>query len=114
MAIEWSDDIVVAELADEPALSEQIGGLIDRLVEGTGGKPHMVLSFADVTYINSSNIAQLLQLRRAVEAAGRQLRLCSVNSEIRQVMEVTGLQRVFVFAPDQLTALAGLQIDDAG
>lgn len=130
MPTDWSDNIAVVELLDEPALSEELGALIQR-GEGTeGGKvdskpgakgadgkagklPHVVLNFAAVTYMNSSNLGQLLRLRKLLADQGRQLRLCSVGEDVWQVLMVTGLDKVFRFSPDPLTALAGLQMDGA-
>ena len=122
MAIDWSDNIVLAHLNDEPMLSDELNGLSERLdklkaVEPTSGGgqiPHVVLDFSAVSYVNSSNIAQLLRLQRQLESTGRQMRLCGMGDEVWSVMMVTGLEKVFRFAPDTMTALAGLQIDDAG
>ncbi|MFM9994877.1 MAG: STAS domain-containing protein [Phycisphaerales bacterium] len=114
MAVDWSEDIAIAELADEPALSEELTGLIDRLKSAThGSAPHAVLNFGQVTYLNSSNIAQLLRLRQILSKHGKRLRLCSVTDQVWSVMMVTGLDKVFSFAPDPMTALAGLQLEDA-
>jgi anti-anti-sigma factor len=113
MAKDWSEDIAIAELADEPAFSEEVNGLIDRVSTPSGPTPHVVLNFAGVTYLNSSNIAQLLKLRAQLSKAGRRLKLCSVADEVWSVMLVTGLDKVFHFAPDPMTALAGLQLEDA-
>jgi len=109
MATDWSEDIAVVDLSDEPALSEDIAATIDR-VKTTGPPPHVVLNFLGVRFLNSSNLAQLLELRKALAAHDRQLRLCAVNDEIWSVMLVTGLDKVFGFAPDPMTALAGLQL----
>ena len=109
---DWSDDIIVTDLADEPQLSEELNLLIERLSASKGGAPSVVLNFASVTYVNSSNLAQLLKLKKVIEGAERQLRLCSVSDEVWSVMMVTGLDKVFQFAPDPLTALAGLQIGE--
>ena len=111
MATEWSESIAIAELADEPALSDELSGLIERTKEGP--VPHVVLNLAGVTYLNSSNIAQLLKLRAQLTKYGRRLQLCSVSDEVWSVMLVTGLDKVFLFAPDPMTALAGLQLEDA-
>ena len=70
MATDWSEGIAIAELADEPALSDELLGIIERVKNAPAdGMPHIVLNFAGVSYVNSSNIAQLLRLRQAVEAA---------------------------------------------
>lgn len=113
MATDWSDKIVLANLTDEPALSDELSSIADRLTAHEGGPtPHVVLDFSAVTYINSSNIAQLLKLRKLLGEAGRQLRICGLNDEVWSVLLVTGLDRVFKFEPDTLTALAGLQMMD--
>lgn len=113
MPKEWSDNIVVAELLDEPALSDELTSILQR-VEGQGEQvPHVVLNFGSVTYVNSSNLAQMLKLQKVLAGAGRQMKICSVSDEVWSVLMVTGLDKVFRFAPDPLTALAGLQLDDA-
>ncbi|MCC7388980.1 MAG: STAS domain-containing protein [Phycisphaerales bacterium] len=109
---DWSEDIIVTELADEPQLSEELTLLIERLSAGKGDLPSVVVNFASVTYVNSSNLAQLLKLKKVLADGGGQLRLCSVSDEVWSVMMVTGLDKVFQFAPDPLTALAGLQIEE--
>lgn len=114
MATEWSEDIAISELTDEPALSEELSSIIERVkAAGPGEVPHVVLNFSQVTYVNSSNIAQLLKLRQNLGRHGRRLKLCSVTDEVWSVMLVTGLDKVFLFAPDPMTALAGLQLEDA-
>tara|TARA_E500000318_G_scaffold2060_1_gene2824 strand:- start:132225 stop:132587 length:363 start_codon:yes stop_codon:yes gene_type:complete len=112
MAIDWSDNIVIANLADEPALSDELSMICER-VESTGESdpiPHAVLDFHEVSYVNSSNIAQLLRLRKNLEARERQLVLAGVSDEVMSVLVVTGLNKVFQFAPDMLTAIASIQI----
>lgn len=112
MATDWSEDIVITDLADEPALSEELNAIIERT--GSGARiPNIVLNLANVSYLNSSNIAQLLRLHRTLKEAGKRLKLCNVADEVWSVLMVTGLDKYFDFAPDTMTALAGLQLDDA-
>ncbi len=114
MAVDWSDNIVIANLADEPALSDELAMICERIEETSEGDPvpHAVLEFHEVSYVNSSNIAQLLRLRKNLEAHSRQLVLCGVTDEVMSVLVVTGLNKVFVFAADLLTAIASIQIAD--
>lgn len=113
MPIDWSDDILLANLADEPALSEELNLIGDKLCEADSPTPHVVLDCRQVSYVNSSNIAQLLRIRKALDGAGRQMRICGVADEVWSVMLVTGLDKVFKFAPDTMTALAGLQLEQS-
>jgi anti-anti-sigma factor len=111
MAIDWSAHIVIASLEDEPALSDELSALCERLEQTPlGESPAVVLNFTDVTYLNSSNIAQLLRIRRRLDEASRGLRLCSVPDPVWSVMLITGLDKVFDFAPDPATAIASIQI----
>lgn len=112
MATDWSDDIVIADLTDEPSLSEDLASLITRLEHEESATPHVVLNLRDVTYLNSSNIAQLLNVRRALRERERSLRICSVADSVWQLFLVTGLDKIFVFAPDPASAIASLQIED--
>ncbi len=107
---QWSENIILTELSDEPAMSEEFNSLFERLESGEP-VPHIVVNFANVTYVNSSNLAQLLKVRKLVADGGSLLRLCSVNDEVWSVLMVTGLDKVFQFAPDPMTALAGLQLE---
>ena len=116
MAIDWADNIVLAQLSDEPSLSEELATLYDRL-EATAEDedhpiPHVVLDFSAVSYINSSNIAQMLRLSKKLGGLNRSLRLCTLSDEVWSVMMVTGLDKVFRYAPDTMTALASIQIEE--
>ncbi len=112
MPTDWSDDIVICDLADEPDLSEELSDLYTRLRESmSGATPNVVLNLGGVTYLNSSNIAQLLRLRKQLIESGRKLKLCSATDAVWSIMLLTGLDKVFQFAPDKATAIASLQID---
>jgi anti-anti-sigma factor len=112
MATEWNEHILVSELSDEPALSEELATLYERIaaLQPRAAK-HVVLNFAAVTYLSSSHLAQLLRLRKKLVDQGRSLVLCSLTDNVWSVMLLTGLDRVFRFTQDPLTALATLQLE---
>lgn len=110
MAIqEWSDDIIVADLADDPQFTDEISVLMDRL---EGGQRNVVLNFGAVGFVNSSNIAKLLRLRKMMIGSDFRLILCDVNTQVWGVLLVTGLDKIFDFTNDVATALAMLQIGE--
>lgn len=106
----WSENILVVDLQNEPQFSDDMNALFDTLEDG--GKMDVVLNFADVTYVNSSNIAKLLKLRKTVTGKGAKLVLCGVNTHVWGVFLVTGLDKILEFADDLVTGLAGLQMGD--
>lgn len=126
MPRDWNDRIMICELADEPELSEEFAAIFEHLGTAApggegggagaqkGGGQHLVLNFAGVTYLNSSHLAALLRVRKRMLELGKSLVLCSLGDDVWSVMMLTGLDKVFRFANDPMTALAGLQIEDEG
>lgn len=112
MATEWSEDIVVCDLGEEPQLSEELSDLFRKLQETESGKlPNLVLDLSGITYLNSSNIAQMLRLRKVLIEGGKKMRVCSVVDAVWSIMLLTGLDKVFHFSPDKGTAIASLQLE---
>lgn len=109
MSIEnWSENILVAELQDDPAFTDDITALIDQLEAQTDAD--VVLNFSGINYLNSSNIAKLLKLRKRVISNRRKLVLCSIGTNVWGLFLVTGLDKVFEFADSVSTGLASVQL----
>jgi len=112
MPTDWSDNIVICDLADEPEMSEELNNLFNRLNETPAARtPNAIVNLADVTYVNSSNIAQLLRIRRLLVERERSMRVCSVADAVWSIMLLTGLDKVFQFTPDKATAIASFQLE---
>ncbi len=107
---QWSDRIWIASLSNEPALSEDLLGLTER-AQRADQTPDMALDLSGVTQINSSNLSQLLRLRKLAVDNNVKLILAGPSDGIWAVFLTTGLDKVFNFAEDLSTALAGLQIN---
>ena len=108
---QWSDSILIAEINDEPMFSEDFESLMRQLEDKDNATPDVIVDLKRVTYLNSSNIAQLLRLRKQLEIAERRLRVCSIGDTVWSVMLLTGLDKLFEFMDDVSTSLASLQID---
>ena len=108
----WSENITVAELGDEPMLSDELRSIISSIELSPDNASHLVLNFQDVTYVNSSNIGQFIRLRKLLAAQSKWLVMCCLCEEVHSVIRVTGIERLFRFAPDPLTALTMLQIEE--
>src|SRR5206468_3551764 len=110
----WSDRIVIVHLSADPHLGDDLQSaqdLVPAAISSAGGAgPDIVLDFSSVKYLNSSHIARLLKLRKAMIAAGNQLVLCAVDTQVWGAFLVTGLDKIFEFTDSVPTALAGLQI----
>ena len=116
---EWSEEIQIAELQDDPSFSDDMGiltlryqAVIDAVKAGRPRptSPHLVLDLRQVHFLSSTNIAQLLRLRKVAMTAGARVRICSVSDRIWGVLLATDLDRIFEFSEDVTTALAALQM----
>ena len=108
MAIQkWSDDITVVELGEDPQFTDELSSLMDTI---ESNPTDVVLNFSAVGFVNSSNIAKLLRLRKMMGSAGKKLVLCGVNTQVWGVFLVTGLDKIFEFTNDTATALATIQM----
>jgi anti-anti-sigma factor len=103
----WSDTVVVAHLADDPQFTEDVQSIDDTI---EAGARDIVLDFAAVHFLNSSNLAKLLKLRKQISSLDRRLVLCSISTQLWGAFLVTGLDKVFDFSDNVPTALATLQI----
>ena len=110
----WSDDILIAELSDEPMFSEDMDGLLQRLEESVKSEesiPNIIVDLKSVATVNSSNLGALLKLRTTLGQNDRRILFCSVSDGVRTALLATGLDRVFAFSEDVTTALAMLQLE---
>ncbi|MFN3167094.1 MAG: STAS domain-containing protein [Phycisphaeraceae bacterium] len=107
----WSDDIWIVRLQNEPAFSDELHPLLQRIGRDDV-PPSIVIDLAEVTRINSSNLSQLLKLRKSATDHNVQLRVTSPSNAVWSVFLMTGLDKVFQFTQDTATALAELQLDE--
>ncbi|MFG0251242.1 MAG: STAS domain-containing protein [Phycisphaerales bacterium JB038] len=113
MATDWSERIRVADMSDEPEFTEELRQLT-QLVEKKSDDKHVVLDLSEVSYVNSSHLAMLLRLRRELTEAQRRLHICGTRDPVWSVMTLTGLDKVFDFFDNKVTAIASLQLDETG
>jgi anti-anti-sigma factor len=107
---EWSDSILIAELNDEPSFSDDMETLLRKLENANGSTPDVIINAQNVSHLNSSNIGQLLELRKLLQARNARLRICAVEDSVWSVLLATRLDKVFEFTDDVSTSLASLQI----
>ncbi len=106
----WSDDVLLVELADDPQFTDDMTALLEAVEKQPN--TDVVLNFQSVHFLNSSNIAKLLKLRKMLTVTHRRkLRLCAVNTHVWGVFLVTGLDKIFDAYDDVASGLASLHFD---
>ncbi len=104
----WANSILYVDLASGPAFAEDLSELLDRAHAAT--PPDIVLDMGRVAHVVSSNLTQLLQLRKLALASHFKIVIVCVPETLWSVFLTTGLDRLFDFAPDAATALAKLSL----
>jgi len=105
----WSENVLLVELSDDPQFTDDMTALLEAVE--TAGDRDVVLNFQNVTFLNSSNVAKLLKLRKYLVINNhRRLKLCCVNTHVWGVFLVTGLDKIFDVCDDVSTGLASLQL----
>lgn len=83
--------------------------LVRELVDN--GDRHIVLNLAEVQYIDSSGLGELVKTHTTVRNKGGQLRLVSLNTRVNDLLEMTRLSAVFDILPDEASAIQSLAAD---
>lgn len=108
---QWSENVILVNLAPEPDLGEEIISVCEMVSRQK--EQDVVIDFSDVEIVTSSSIAKLLKLRKVIHDNQRKLIFCCVQPQTKNIFLVTGLDTVFTFVEDQFVALAGLQMAQA-
>ncbi|MCA9243293.1 MAG: STAS domain-containing protein [Phycisphaerales bacterium] len=110
MSVEsWSDRVLLAELENDPGFSDDAAALIEQCE--ANAEFSALLNFAEVTFLNSSNISALLKLRKIIKSKNdRRLLLCGLSRQVWGVFLVTGLDHMFEVAEDVPSGLAMMQM----
>lgn len=111
MAVEdWSENVYIVHMADDPAFSDEMEGLLRQSADNAR---HAVLDMASVSFVNSSNLSQLICLRQALGGTSCRLILAAVRPEVWKAFLVSGLDKLFGTAESVPLALAELQLSEA-
>jgi anti-anti-sigma factor len=70
-----------------------------------GGRSHVVIDVAGITFIDSSGINALIRAVRSVEARGGTAVVASPSAVAQRVFEITLLPQLVPVEPDRATAL---------
>lgn len=65
----------------------------------------VVISFKGVVYMNSSGLREIIDLLKSVNKLKKELKLCEMSADIREMFTFTGLDKVFKIYDTQAQAL---------
>ena len=108
LEVEDIGDVTVVSFTDRKILDEQniqiIGEQLFGLVDESARK-RLLLNFSNVEYMSSAALGKLITLNKKVQAAGGKLVLCNIIPQIKEVFEITKLDKLFVICGDEQEGL---------
>jgi len=98
--------VTILDVQGRIVLGDEIGQLRDA-VRGlvADGKKKIILNLADVDYIDSSGVGELVGCFTTVRNAGGELKLLNLSQKVHDVLHVTKLYTVFDIRDDEFTAI---------
>lgn len=98
--------VTIVDIEGRITLGDETGSLrqtIRDLIEA--GKKKIILNLANVDFIDSSGVGELVSGFTAVRNAGGDLKLMSLSKKVQDVLNVTKLYTVFDIKEDEFTAV---------
>lgn len=77
----------------------------NKVVELFGSSEKVVLSFKGVVYMNSSGLREIIDLFKTATKNKKEMSLCDMSQDIREMFAFTGLDRVFKICGTESEAL---------
>ena len=101
------DGVTIVDLSGRVTLGEASGKLRDT-VRGLldNGATKMVLNLADVSYIDSSGLGELVSAYSTASTKGCTVKLLNVQSKVKDLLQITKLYTVFETHDDEANAVA--------
>lgn len=84
--------------------SAQVKGFFTKLLDQNGSR--LVLDLEGVTFMDSSGLSSLISVLKAAREKGGFLRLTRIKPQVKSVLELTMLDRVFEIFPTVEAALS--------
>ena len=103
-------DTAILDMSGRITLGEGLGDLRDSIREAlAGNRKHIILNLAEVSYIDSSGLGQLIGSFATVTDRGGQMKLVSLQKKVVDLMQITKLLTVFETYDSEAAALASFK-----
>lgn len=104
------DSVVVVDLGGRITLGEGSTLLRDTIRELLEkNETRILLNLAEVTYIDSSGLGELVSGFSAVRARGGELKLLHLTRKVHDLLQITKLYTVFDVREDEANAIASFE-----
>jgi anti-sigma B factor antagonist len=104
------DSVMVVDVSGRITLGEGCSQLRELIRDQlTKGNKRVLINLADVTYIDSSGIGELVSAYTAVSNQGGQLKLLNLTKKVHDLLQITKLYTVFDIHNDEAKAIGSFE-----
>lgn len=86
--------------------SPQVKKAFDKLIGAK--KEKIVVNFKDVSYVDSSGLATLVEMLKGLRSYGGKLKLTNLSTKVKNLFEITKLEKLFDITSEEEEAVKGL------
>ena len=108
-------DVIIVDSSGKLTMGEGTSALrtkIQELVES--GSRRIVLNMADVSYMDSSGLGELIAAHTTVTRAGGAIKLLNLAKRVHDLLKLTKLYTVFETFEDETSAVDSFSVAKAG
>lgn len=106
-AVRKEGNIAVAQILKQEITMYEIGNLRTEFAEILEKESKdIVVNFKNLDFISSLVLAALVYLLKLTKDKGGKLKFCEVKNKVKEVFEITNLDKVFDIYPSESAALA--------
>src|ERR1700761_6798527 len=100
------DGVTVLDLSGKITLGEASGKLRSAVQDALSSSKKILLNLADVNYIDSAGLGELVSAFTTVKNAGGELKLLNLTKKVHDLLQITKLYTVFDVKDDEASAIA--------
>ena len=98
-------DVTILDVSGRITLGDATGHLRDTVLAEAAKNPRMILNLADVTYIDSAGLGEMLGSYTSVRNRGGDLKLLNAQKRIKDLLQITRLYTIFESYEDEAAAV---------
>ena len=99
-------DVTILDISGRIVLGEESAALRNLVTEClSSGRKKILLNLADVNYIDSSGLGQLVSTFTTVRKQGGELKLLNLNNKVHDLLQITKLYTIFDVSDDEAAAV---------
>ncbi len=99
-------DVTILDASGRITLGDATGQLREAVLAEAAKSSRLILNLADVTYIDSAGLGEMLGSYTSVRNRGGDLKLLNVQKRIKDLLQITRLYTIFETFEDETAAVA--------